>query len=441
MKKTLAVLFVLVFAVPAMADDRVSFKGEYDVAGVSSDNVVGQNQGQDLDDADNRDFIYHRFRLGLKVEPTKGVNARLRFDFTENMWGQDQAFTTLRSADSDELQVDRAYVEIDKGLFNIKAGLHFMPIGLSKVSRDQQPGLQLTFKSPFSVRLGYVKVDEGIGSSGDPFPTKLGRLEDDSSENEDTDRYFIDLGYKFKVFKFNAFYWMQTDGSTGDTDEDGIDDDFKDEPTVGGVTVRATPSSWYIIGEVATFGGDNGNGADYTGTQAIVAATKKVTDAFSVGVEGWYSDAADSGEIKITRVGNPFADYSIKYGANYGGWDALAYARTNAPVFAGDPMSGDVLDPFGTGAGSIGGGVGAKYLPIPKITLMGLLQFMTAADDDIDGVTGEFENGYNALATIGYQLMDNVSLHGTYQYIDANFADDVDLDAAHIAVARMRVIF
>jgi hypothetical protein len=440
MRKLLAVLFVLVFALPAMADDRVSFKGEYDLAAVTSDNIVGQNQGRDLEDADSRDFLYHRFRLGFKAEPTKGVNARLRFDFAENVWGQDQAFTNVRSADSDELQVDRAYVEIDKSMFNIKAGLHFMPLGLSKVSRDNQPGLQLTFKSPFSVRLGYVKVDEGIGSSSDPFPSKLGRLEDDSSENKDTDRYFIDLGYKFNVFKINAFYWMQRDGSTGDSDGDGTDDNFKNEPTAGGVTLRATPANWYIIGEVATFGGDNGNGADYTGTQAIVAATKKITDTFSIGAEAWYSDAADEGEIKITRVGNPFADYSINHGANYG-WDSLAFARSNAPFFGGSPMDGDVLDPFLTGAGSIGGGIGAKYLAMQKLTFMGLLQYMTAADDDIEGVTGEFESGYNLLATVAYQLMDNVSLHGTYEYIDANFADDVDLDAASIAALRMRVTF
>jgi hypothetical protein len=157
-------------------------------------------------------------------------------------------------------------------------------------------------------------------------------------------------------------------------------------------------------------------------------------------VEGWYSDAADAGEIKITRVGNPFADFDIQNGASYG-WDNLVYGRSNVKPFSGNPIPGDVLDPFLTGAGSIGGGFAALFKPMEQLTLMGLAQYMTAADDDIDGVTGEFESGFNYVATAGYQLMEKVSLHGTYQYVDADFADDVDVDSGYLAALRMVVSF
>jgi len=437
MRKILVVVLVLAFVAPAMAEDKLSLKGSYDLAGVWADNISEQNTGVVREDGDKNQYVYQRFRLGVKVQPNEYVDANLRFDFNENMWGQDQAYSTFRASESSELQVDRAYVNVKTEHVDIRGGLQFLPLGLTKAYRDNQPALQLILKTPLRVRLGYVKVSEGIGSNGDPFPTKLGRLSDDTDENKDTDRYFIDLGYKSEAFNVNAYFWMQNDDS-----ENGVNN-FKDEPFLAGMAARTSLGGINFVGELDTFGGDNGNGTDYTGTQFFMGASKKINDQLTLALDAYYSTAAGENEQKLTKVGNPFADHEICRGGNQG-WDMLVYGRSNAHVFSGDgggPLPGDVLDPFFTGAGSIGAGLSAKYQPMEKLTLLGIGHFMNGADDDIQGVIGEFENGFFLLGCAVYQLVPAASLHATYEYINANFADDVDLKNSYLATLRLHVEF
>jgi hypothetical protein len=438
MKKLLVILMLLTLVSPAMADSKVSISGHYQVSGVTADNIIGQNSQTDLDDADKLNYVYQRFRVQPKIQASDSVSGTLRFDFAEGQWGQDQDFTTLRASESGvstELQVDRAYVDVKTGLVDVRAGLQFIYAGQTQVYRDNQPGLQFKVKtgSPVGVRLAWVKASEGIGDSTSP-PVILGRLSDEGDANEDTDRYLGDLSYHTDQIKLNLFYVMQKDGS-----ENGVDN-FKDEPNVMGLRFRSALGSLSIKGEVAAFGGDNGNGTDYTGTQFNVNGMMKLSDAMSVGMDLIYSTAAGDGEQKRTTIGNPFARFDVVSGGTMG-WDTLTYGRNNAPVFAGLPVSGDVFDPFETGAGCIGAGFGAKFIPVPPLTLIGQFHYMTSDDDTISGVSGEFETGYNLLMAAVYQLAPKTSLHATYQHIEADFADNVDVDAAHIATIWLNVAF
>lgn len=437
MKKLLVVFIGLIFAGSAIAadpsDTRVVFKGYYDVAGVYADNYSAQNQRvDDLDDADKVDFIAQVFRVQPEFKPADGVMARLRFDVAESVWGQDQGFTTARADEDIELQVDRAYVRIDKPWLQISAGLQFLPLGQGQIYRDNQPGLQLIFKTPVSVRLGYVKVSESVGVG------TADSLSEDSDLTEDTDRYFADVGYKSDAFKINAFYVAQKDGST-----DGVDN-FKDEPYAGGVRVLGNVGSVGLGGELATFGGDNGNGSDYVGTQLNVHGILKVSDALSVKLDSWYSSGRDdTDDIKKTYVGDPFARMDLFLGSTTG-WDNAIYGRTGIQTkfgSRGGAMTGDVFDPFNTGAGSYGAGTGAKYTPVNDLTLYGLLYYMTAANNDIDGYTGEFDNGYSLILAAAYELAPKTTLTGVFQRVDANFMDDVDPDAATALTMRLRVAF
>lgn len=434
MRKLLVLLMVLALVSPAMAASKVSISGHYQVSAVTADNIVDQNAQTDTGDADKRDYIYQRFRVQPVIQASDAVKATLRFDFAEGQWGQDQDFTTARAVDtgvSGELQVDRAYADVNMGWLNVRAGLQFIYAGQTQVYRDNQPGLQFMIKTPSPVgfRLAYVKASEGIGV-GSPFA----RLSDETDANEDTDRYLGDLSINTDPVKLNIFYVMQKDDGT-----DGVTD-FKDEPWVAGLRVRSMLGSVSIAGEVATFGGDNGNGTDYVGTQANVNGMMKFSDALTVGMDLIYSTAQGANEQKITAIGNPFARLDVVSGGSFG-WDTLTYGRNNAPVFAGLPVDGDVFDPFRTGAGCIGAGIGAKFVPVQKVTLIGQFHYMVADDDNIQGVTGEFEDGYNALVAAVFQLAPKASLHATYQYIDANFADNVDIDNAYIATLWMNIAF
>lgn len=127
-------------------------------------------------------------------------------------------------------------------------------------------GPPVNVKNPLSIKgyfdVNFVSADNIVGQN-------TGTDLDDTKENKDIDCYFIDLGYKSKSFTINGFYWQQKDEQ-----ENGVDN-FKDEPTLAGVTARATLAGIKFKGELATFGGDNGNGTDYVGTQLMVAGTKK----------------------------------------------------------------------------------------------------------------------------------------------------------------------
>ncbi|MGD9211736.1 MAG: hypothetical protein PVI90_13200, partial [Desulfobacteraceae bacterium] len=334
-----------------------------------------------------------------------------------------------------DLQVDRAYVDVDTQFVKVSAGLQFVPVGQGQVFRDNQPALQLTSKtgSPVDIRLAWIKVNEGI--AGDESSSD--RLNDEDLY-EDTDRYVAEVSYNADTMKLNVFYVAQTDGSSGDvTDPDTaeVTSYYEDEPWVAGLRFQGEFGAITCHGELAQFGGENGDNVDYTGTQVNVNGQYSLSDTLTLGVDLFYSSAQGEDEIKLTKMGNPFANYDIRYGGSMG-WGGLTWAASNNHLYSSTPsggaLPGDVFDPFDTGAGSMGGGIGAMFLPMEKVTLVGLLHYMTAADDDIEGVTGEFESGSNLLLAAVYEVAPNADLHAVYQRVDATFTDDVDPDASSL---------
>ncbi len=439
--------FALVAAmtIPAMAEPRLSITGEYVVQGFSAEGVASQNDGSlTTDDNDTRDYVYQRFRVQPKLKVSDNVSANLRFDFAEGIWGQDQGYQEIRAAygNGDDLQVDRAYVDVDTQWVRVRAGLQFFPVGQTQVFRDNQPGLQFNIKtgSPIGIRLGWIKAMEGIGTG-----SSFDRLSDEEDENKDQDRYLAIVGYDTDTFHVNVFGVMQTDGGKGDTDGDGIDDNFEDEPMVYGFNFRVNAGAFSYHGELAQFGGDNGNGIDYTGTQINVNGMYKLTDKLKLGLDLFYSSAQGDNERKLTYMGNPFASFSAITGGTFG-WDMLTYGRANGNLYSGLPsgagqMPGDIFDPFQTGAGAMGAGLGAMYTPLDKLNLIGQMHYMTADDDDLAGVTGEFENGYNLMMAAVYEIASGTTVHATYQRVEADFADGRDPDASNLYGLWMRVMF
>ncbi len=441
MRKLLVMAMVLALVSPAMAADNLTISGSYELFGIGADNLDEQqnHDGVDLEDADKVHYFYQRFRVQPKFQAADGISATLRFDFAEGIWGQDRSFsgTTGHVGEAEEIQVDRAYVTVNKGMVMVMAGMQFVPLGQTQVFRDNQPALQLILKTPVSVRLGWVKVSESWGS------TATAPLSDEDDLNKDTDRYLIDVGYKGKTFSVNAFYATQVDGSKGDTDGDLVDDNFEDQPNVMGVNAKAQVGPVALYGEAATFGGDDGNGTDYVGTQVNINGRMKMSDSLTLAADLFYSTGADPGERKRIHIGDPFARFDLKKGGAMG-WDDLVYGRNPGELFTTSPpggiLPGDVFDPFLTGAGSMGGGFGAKFNPIQPLTLIGHFHYMVGDSDDT-GVVGEFDKGYSALVCAVYQLAPKTSLHATYHIIEADFLDDIDVNSAYMYTLWMRVNF
>lgn len=454
MRKLLVIAMVLALVSPAMAADNLTISGSYELFGIGADNLEEQqnHDGVDLEDADKVHFFYQRFRVQPQFKAAEGITATLRFDYAEGIWGQDQGFSgaTGHAGETNEIQVDRAYVSVNKGMVMVNAGLQFVPLGQTQVLRDNQPALQFILKAPVSVRLGWIKVSESYGVSyGGPASTAP--LSDEDDMYKDTDRYLIDVGYKSKTFSVNAFYAMQTDGSKADlsdpADGDMTDpeDDNEDQPTVMGVNVKAKVGSLALYGEAATFGGDNGKGTDYVGTQVNVNGRMKLSDALTVAADLFYSTGqSDSDEAKITYIGDPFARFDLKKGAAMG-WDDLVYGRNPGELYTTFPpggiLPGDVFDPFLTGAGAMGGGLGVKFNPIQPLTLIGHFHYMVGDSDDTGRAEAEFDKGYSALLCAVYQLAPKTTLHATYHIIEADFLDDVDVNTAQMYTLWMRVAF
>lgn len=439
---------VLALVSPAMAADNLTISGTYELFGIGADNLAEQqnHNGTDLEDADKVHYFYQRFRVQPQFKAADGITATLRFDYAEGIWGQDQNFSDDKGhvGEDAEIQVDRAYVSINKGMVMVNAGMQFVPLGQTQVFRDNQPALQFILKTPVSVRLGWVKASESYGVSYGPTASPLS---DEDDMYKDTDRYLIDVGYKSKTFSINAFYATQVDGSKGDTSDppDGVDDDFEDQPNVMGVNAKGQVGPVALYGEAAMFGGDDGDGTDYVGTQVNVNGRMKLSDALTVAADLFYSTGqSDSDEKKITYMGDPLARFDLKKGGAMG-WDDLVYGRNPAELYTTFPpggiLPGDVFDPFLTGAGAMGGGIGAKFNPIEPLTLIGHFHYMVGDSDDTGRAEAEFDKGLSALVCAVYQLAPKTSLHATYHYIDADFLDDVDVNSGYMYTLWMRVAF
>ena len=451
MRKLLVMAMVLALVSPAMAADNLTISGTYELFGIGADNLEEQqnHDGVDLEDNDKVHFFYQRFRVQPQFKAADGITATLRFDYAEGIWGQDQNFSgaTGHGGETQEIQVDRAYVSVNKGIVMVNAGLQFVPLGQTQVYRDNQPALHFILKTkPVGVRFGWVKVSESYGVSyGGPASTAP--LSDEDDLYKDTDRYFINVGYKSKSFSIDAFYATQVDGSKGDTDSppDGIDDDFEDQPNVMGVNAKAQIGPVALYGEAATFGGDNGNGVDYVGTQVNVNGRMKMSDALTLAVDLFYSTGqSDSDEAKITYIGDPFARFDLKKGSAMG-WDDMVYGRNPGELFTTFPpggiLPGDVFDPFLTGAGSMGGGIGIKFNPIQPLTLIGHMHYMVGDSDDTGRADAEFDKGYSGLVCAVYQLAPKTTLHATYHIVEADFLDDVEVNTGQMYTLWMRVAF
>jgi len=427
MKKLLVIFLVLAFVAPAMAADNFSIKGQYYVTGWDNENF---QDGDDADDTDHEQYWTQRFRVQPQIKVADGVTANLRMDFAETHWGgqqmqatrpglttgtiTDSAGDTLTGATNanDIIQVDRAYVDITKGIVNIKAGLQFFSVGQAQVFRDNEPGFLFTIKTPVTIGLGYIKRDEG------------GSLNDEDGLGDDVDRYVIKVDYKSDAFSVGGFYVMQKDDAT-----------VANEPMVYGVHGSGNVGPVAVKGELALFGGDNGAGVDYVGTQLNVEGVMKMSDALSLAVELIYSDGTDKvDEMKVAYIGDPFARKSLATGGAIFG----DYYDGNWKPSSGTPLGTyDVFDPMGGGTGALGGGLGVQFKPMEDLTLTAYFHYLTASED----IAGEFEKGLLYQAVISYMLAPKTMLQAAYLAVDAELKDATDPDTAKAMWLNLTVNF
>ena len=79
-------------------------------------------------DADDANYVDQRLRVGATINVADGVKVVTRMDFAEDFWGSDN-WASFRYNENTELQVDRAYLDVTKGMVNVKAGQALFALG------------------------------------------------------------------------------------------------------------------------------------------------------------------------------------------------------------------------------------------------------------------------------------------------------------------------
>ena len=424
MKKLFAVMLVAafifgVFANVAVAEDRFALSGAVRVRAWTIDN-------SDFDTLDDDKYEYwdQRFRVQGTITPADGVKAVFRVDLFEDIWGGNNwtgsrpsagvnasTFGDVSSSEAGELQVDRAYLDITKGIVNIKAGEAYWGLGNNYAYDNNQPGIGISIKTPVVISAGFLKIDEDpLGSYG--TSTDL----TDDENYEDVNHYFVNVGYKSDAFSVDVFYAMQQDDTAAEV-----------QPTLIGAMGKFGIGPVNVMAELDMFGGDSAAGEDYVGMQFIADASMKMSDALTLGLQLVYSDGTDdANETKLVRMPNAF--FGSLYYANYG-----AFAP-DAPNLLG---SGDVMDPLGTESGAMGGGIYATFKPIDVLTLAGNVMYLTGVEDSVGTM---FDSGYVINATAEYMIAQNATIAVGYMFADVEKVS-VDTDSATAYVARFQVGF
>ena len=229
----------------------------------------------DLDDNDTSDemsWFEQRFRLGAKLNVVEGVTANLRFDFSEDYWGSDtwggtttwpandgvRRFGGNRNTGGNELQVDRAYIEVNKENYMFRVGQIYQGLGNGIVVDQNRTGLTVKAKLPVAVEVMYAKLSEG----------QNGSKNDDGTE-QDSDFFALNAGFKKDDMSVNAFLATIIN-------QTNLGDD--DTPLVIGVQGKTDINGIKLNCELDFFTGEQSSDVDYVGTQLFVDANTMVGD-------------------------------------------------------------------------------------------------------------------------------------------------------------------
>jgi len=375
MMKLLVALLVmagLVAPAVAIAEDKLSISGEFRVFGFSKENYADFN---DDGDADDLDYFSQRLRLYSKYAVTEGVTIHTRMDFGEGTWGA-AGQNTIRMEDNNDLQIDRAFLEIDKEFVNFRAGQQYYGFGNSIAVDHQGTGFRLSTKGPVVFTAFWNKLDEGDSSS------------DEGVANEDRDMYGASLKYKNDAFAAELFYALDENDATDA------------EKSVIGLAASTKLGVVNVNAELNIFDGDDGGVVDYTGTQLYLDANTAVSSALTLGGSIFYAQGDDE-DMVLTEL------------SDFGSWLPWEYGyfETNYGLYDTS------FDPWNLNAGAISlMGYGA-FKASDDLSFKASIQYGVEEDDDV----AEYDYmSYNLSAQ--YMIAKNTKVFAQFNYLDA---DDV----------------
>ncbi|MBF0572795.1 MAG: hypothetical protein HQK69_03440 [Desulfamplus sp.] len=404
MKKTTIVLIAAICAVmfvaPVYADDKVAISGGFRVRAWDTKN-------QDFGGSDNS-YFDQRLRIGTKINVADDVTVQLRADWADATWGDGfngGLITRPRAKATNTLDIDRAFVDIKKEMWSLRAGQQYMGLGVNKVLDANVPGFKFDLNfAPVTTSLLYAKIDEN------------GSLSDEATNQQDEDFYALNVNYTCDVFNGNLFVGAKND-----------DTDVEDSPVMVGIQGTGKLGMVNLTSELAMASGDTNKGkTDYTGTQFYLGVDSNVSDAVNLGAEIVYAlGTTDANETQFTGFCN---------------WWTFTPMSMNTPFsgeFAATPTA-DIFDPTGDSAGVQGITVQAKYTPMDIVALGAKFGYFQPEEDTV--TTVDDITSFNVWAT--YTIATNTQLWITYLYSDPEVQSGAaDIDPEKILVTQLEIAF
>ncbi len=266
MMSVIAALFAVALVIPANAADKLELSGEYRLRGWDI-----RNEGF-VDGADSSWFD-QRMRIGAKINVSDDAHVMIRADLGDGVWGRDFATSGIARpipGTSSSIDFDRLYMYLDRGMWNLTIGEQYIGLGIAEVLDSNPTAIKLGLDfGAVKPSLIYGKVDEG-GSTND------------DNLNDDTNLYAGNLSFMLgENFDSNVFYAMVDNNATDD------------QKWAAGFHTQGKLAALALTGEISYFGGDDGAGTDYTGTQFYLKAESAINEMFSIGGELLYALGTD----------------------------------------------------------------------------------------------------------------------------------------------------
>lgn len=361
--KFMIVLLAIAVATPVLAEDRLSLGGQMRVRGWHVD-------VQEPDTDNTQTWVDQRLRIGGKFSVAEGVSVTFRFDATEASWGSQPGFGGGRLVNTDtSMQWDRAHLDLEKGMFHLRAGQQFVGFGLTGFDA-QDSGLTLMTKGAVPVTL-FMMVDNDGGS----------RVASDAFY------YGANVGHKTDAYAANVFVAAQKD-------------EAEEEVYVVGMTYAQSFDALKLYTELEYFTGDASATVDAYGLQAFVDVSAAVAETVTIGGQFFYA-MGDDEDVQYQVLGNEF-----------NGWDpiyALGTGLDNEQIALGRPFT--VL---GNGAGLYAGRFYANMKATDAITFSGSVFYGVNDEEDV----AVFEDAMAFGVGMNYAFMPNTSLGVQAQWAD-----------------------
>jgi hypothetical protein len=414
LKVLVAALLLAAMVTPAIAEDRLSLSGEMRVRAFTTDfdlDVDGTGPGktsdygywgQYLDNVSDgvkkknntETWANQRLRIAGKIAVAEGVSITFRTDITEGTnWGDSSSFGSGpgnpersngfgHARSGSQQQWDRAHMDLDFGMFSLRAGQQYFGTGGTWAIDTQDSGLTARFKTPLPVNVFFI-VDK----------------DNASLKIQDNFLYGGDVQYKSDAFSAKLILA----GYHGD--DGGNSDNQNEEVYMVGVQVSGNFGPVKLFGEFDHFDGDAVNDEDAHGDQLFVDASFAATDAMTFGVQGFYAKGDDN-DVQYVRLGNGF-----------NGWDPIMDVGTslsNEEIVLGNPF-----DWSGFGAGVTGGRLYGNFKATDKLSFGASAAYLETEDDNVVDA-----DEYALAGGMVYKLLANTSFQLQVQYEDGEVENE-----------------